>query len=90
MSVSTAHELFGGTKDAGNVIDRYAELQEDRCAGVSQDVRRHICSQSGKFACSPPGSTLLSYRLARIFNDVSCREPAPTGGGVGATVVGSG
>ena len=84
MAVGPTHDLFRGAEDTSNIVDRNAKLQQHRRAGVPQDVWCHLRSEPRELACSPPSSALLSYRLARVFDDVGCSQAAPASGRISA------
>ena len=78
MAISASNNVLRGTQYSRNVVDAHSELQQHGRAGVPQDVRRNIGTQSGKFSRGLPGPPLLgAYRPPSVFDDVGRGGTAP-------------
>jgi hypothetical protein len=65
---------FRRAEDTRDIVDRHTKLQKHRCAGMPQNVRRHIRTKASEVARSPPRSAFLRpYPSASVFYDMSCR-----------------
>jgi hypothetical protein len=79
MTVGAPHDFFRRAEDTRDIVDRDTKLQQHRCAGVPQNVRRHIRTEPGEVARSPPRSAFLRPNLlASVFDDMSSRSGGPS------------